>query len=155
MRWTLLAFGLMGCPGSPTEAMCEGEGEPGVRLGGGVGGIFVDIEPNEPLTLAAAAQGGNGVRVNVRTTGLDTRDPMDVEVAGWLGGQESAVFVFEDVQLFCQDDGEGMVEGLTVGFEQGLAFSDLDGQTADLVVTATDSSGASAEARVTVLLEAP
>ncbi len=155
MRWKWMTAGLLACSGPSVEAMCEGEGDANVRLGTGVGGVFVDIETDDTLTLAAAAQGGNGVRVNVRTSGLDTREPMDVEVAGWLDGAESAVFTFEDTQLFCQDDGEGMVEGLTVGFEQGLAFADLDGLTADLVVTATDTAGTTATATVTVALEAP
>jgi hypothetical protein len=156
MRLILTSILLAGCPGGPaTEDLCNGEGDPDVRLGTGVGGVFEDIVSDAVLTLGAAAQGGNGVRVNVRTAGLDTRDPMDIEVSGWLDGVESATFVFEDTQLFCQPDGEGMVEGLTVGFEQGLAFGDLDGRAAQLIVTATDSGGKNAEASVDVELAAP
>ncbi len=154
MRTIGLVLLLTGCPPEPEE-FCNGAGEPSVRLGTGVGGVFEPITPGTALTLGAAAQGGNGVRVNVRTTGLDTREPMDVEVAGWLDGALSATFVFEDTQLFCQPDGEGMVEGLTVGFEQGLSFADLDGRDAELVVTATDVHGTEAQGSVSVILEAP
>jgi hypothetical protein len=61
------------------------------------------------------------------------------------------------VQLYCQEDGSGLLWGVAVGFDPAIypTTTDLlalDGGDVELIVTATDSEGDTAEGRVTVEL---
>ncbi len=165
MWFLCMLVGLVGCTDSaPPDTdsadsgpaySCEGGvDDPSASLGTGSGATFVPIEDGQQVTLEVAPQGGMGVAVRVMTTGLQADAPVDVTLDTEIDGVLSATFVNEAITLYCQDDGRGMLWGVTVGFSEvdypTTDFSALFGQAADLVVTVSDSGGRSVTGRSTV-----
>jgi len=148
---------------SDVERMCLGElGELEVLIGEGIGGAFQELEDGAQVGLEIAPQGGFGVSVAVRTTGLMGDAPALVTVRTEIDGVESAAFTFEQdgaptQQLFCQDDGRSALgSGIAVGFSSADYtqdnLTDLDGVVADLIVEIVDERGEVAVGRKTVTI---
>ena len=142
------------------EISCEPEDHdaPGLVIGTGQGGEFSPLEEGEPVTLDVAPQGGYGVSVRAKTSGLNTDDPVEVLLETELEGEESGSFINQGTNLYCQDDGTGLLWGVVVGFDQDVfptpdALIALDGEEALLIVEATDVDGRSARGEVIVTIE--
>ena len=136
---------------------CADLGSPSLVLGTGAGGEFNTISPGDALGLAAAPQGGFGVPVRARTTGLVADAPVDVLLETEIDGVLTGTFLNEGVQLYCQEDGTGMLWSITVGFDPATyATNDdllaLDGQEVNLVVEADDGQGHTAVGEVLVVI---
>lgn len=141
----------------PVNDLCApGEGEASILLGQGVGGAFQQYTQGEQVGLDVAPQGGFGVTVIVRSTGLLAGEgqtaaiQLNVEIGDVLAGE----FLEPAVALRCGDDG-GQLTGIVVGFDPNIYKTNddliqLDGQEVDLVVTATDTEGNSATVRQAV-----
>ncbi len=169
-----LWLGLLACTGSkddtgpvdtgPTaEELCAGAGEESLEIGTGVGSEFVPMEPNSAMSLDVAPQGGFGVTVRARTTGIRSaaddlpHAPVSVELTTFIDGVQSASFLNEDVEIYCQDDGAGLLWGVVVGFdsEEYSSTDDLfrlDGVTTALNVIAYGEDGGVAEGWVDVVI---
>ena len=169
-----LWIGLLACMGSkddtglvdtgPTpEELCAGAGEASLVIGTGVGSQFVPMEPNSAMPLDVAPQGGFGVTVRARTTGIRSADsdlphaPASVELTTYIDGVQSASFLNEDVEIYCQDDGSGLLWGVVVGFDPvEYASTDdlfrLDGVTTALNVIASGGDGGVADGWVDVVI---
>lgn len=142
---------------------CMGNDAPTIELGTGVEEEFAPLENGAVVGLTPAPQGGFGVPVRVRTTGLrvadDTQDKAIVEAQldTVLDGVLSASFLNEESIAYCQSNGTGLMDGLVVGFDeeeytqQTLVL--LDGETATLTVIAYDGDGRQAEASIDVLIQ--
>ncbi len=177
-RWILmgLALSMAACSGdddmtgdtgptlSDEEFMCMGElGDAEVLIGEGIGGAFEELADGAQVGLEIAPQGGFGVSVSVRTTGLKGDALAFVTVRTEIDGVESASFTFEQdgeptQQLFCQDDGRSALgAGIAVGFDKNDYtqdnLTDLDGVVADLIVEVTDERGVTATGSKTVTIE--
>jgi hypothetical protein len=144
----------------PAETdQCGGEDSVSLQLGTGAGSEFYPLEPNDSVTLGVAPQGGFGVSIRALTTGLNTDDYVDVLLKSEIGGAPTGEFLSESVQLFCQDDGHGMLWGVVVGFDPDI-FPDndsllaIDGESADLIVEITDGNGKTAAGDVSVIIAA-
>ena len=138
---------------------CEGSDTVSVQLGTGASSDFYPLEPHDSVTLDAAPQGGFGVSIRALTTGLKADDVVDVLLKSEIGGAQTGEFLSEGVQLFCQEDGHGMVWGVVVGFDPDIfpdpdALLAIDGETADLIVEITDANNETASATVPVTIEA-
>ncbi len=141
---------------------CLGGGEPTIEIGTGIGEEFEALRGGEAVGLTAAPQGGFGVPVRVRTTGLrvatddEEKAIVEAQLDTFLGGELSASFLNEESVAYCQGDGSGLMDGLVVGFdqeeytEQTLVL--LDGEEPTLVVTAFDADGRKAESSLKVVL---
>jgi hypothetical protein len=83
---------------------------------------------------------------------------VDVNLITEVDGVQSGQFLNEGVQLYCQEDGTGLLWGVVVGFDSELfATNDdllaLNGQEAVLVVEITDADGEMSQGRVTTRIE--
>jgi hypothetical protein len=141
---------------------CESGEAPEVFLGTGVGGAFQPLEEGAALGLSAAPQGGFGVSVLVGTRALlaGADQTVSAELTAESGAVENsaATFTLEAI-LDCKADGpdgaQGVIYGVVVGFNSSLGNSDLlamNAQPADLTVTVTDATGATATVVQTVSL---
>jgi len=160
----LLLLGLLGCiddpdkDKTPVELLCEGDGEPSVQLGIGAGSEFVPIENGMKVGLDVAPQGGFGVSVRAKTTGLRADASVSVLLEPYIEEELSGTFLNEAVQLYCQDDGSGLLWGVVVGFDEDTfpttdALLELNGELVDLLVVVTDSNGTVGEGLATVEIE--
>lgn len=143
------------------EQLCAGGGPRGVEVGIGTGGsppVFTAFEDGADVGVIPASQGGVGVDVYVRTSGLKADDEVDILLVTEIDGVVDGSFLAPSKQLFCFDGGAGLVWGVQVGFDP-VQYPDLDsllpldGQVVDLVVTVTDSTGDEAVGRSTVTLQ--
>jgi hypothetical protein len=146
--------------GPPEDSLCIANDAPTATLGKGVGSAFIPYEDNEEVGIQPASQGGFGVPVLVRTTGLVAGSAsvadvqLNVEDSGALVGE----FLQENTGLSCRgDDVGGEVRGVVVGFDPGVYSTNddllvLDGTSVDLVVTVTDEEGNSATVRKPVTI---
>lgn len=150
----------LGCvgPADPErDALCEGAGEPSVTLGTGAGHSFDALEDGAEVELDIAPQGGFGVSVRASTSGLRADEAVEVFLEPLIDGESAGSFVNPAVQLYCQDDGSGLLWGVVVGFDPAV-YSDNDdllalaGQEVTLQVTITDLDGDAALGEVTVAL---
>lgn len=146
--------------GPPDTLSCEPEDHPETELiiGTGQGSEFTPIEEGSPVTLDVAPQGGYGVSVRAKTAGLNTGEAVDVLLETALEGVESGSFVNQGTNLYCQDDGMGLLWGVVVGFDPDTFPTPndliaLDGEEALLIVEATDVDGVSARGEITVTIE--
>jgi len=146
--------------GSPEEVSCDpaDHSEIALIIGTGQGSEFTPIEEGSLVTLDVAPQGGYGVSVRAKTAGLNTEEAVDVLLETALEGNESGSFVNEGTNLYCQDDGMGLLWGVVVGFDPDTfptpdALIALDGGEALLIVEATDVDGESARGEVLVTIE--
>jgi len=171
MKYSILIALLAGCPDKdkdkdredsgneqPDPVTCDPVETPTLLIGQGSAGEFTLLQDGDPVTLDVAPQGGYGVSVRARTTGLSTEGTVDVLLETALEGVNSGSFVNKGTQLYCQDDGTGLLWGVVVGFSQDTfpspdALLALDGEPATLIVEATDSSGESARGEVEVIIE--
>ncbi|NCG20347.1 MAG: hypothetical protein GWP91_15165 [Rhodobacterales bacterium] len=143
--------------GTTTVAACDGSGTSSVVLGTGAGGAFVELEAGDVAVLQKAPQGGWGIKVRGRTTGL-TDGTVSVTLDTKLDGVLSATFTNEAVNLFCQDDGTGLFTDQVVGLDATLYSSNddlfpLNGSDVELVVTVTDSNDKSQSGTVIIEME--
>jgi hypothetical protein len=159
----LVFFSILGCPGDikdkdPITLLCAGEGSTSVQLGTGAGSEFSPIEDGSKVGLDVAPQGGFGVSVRAKTTGLVADDSVSVLLEPYIDGESAGSFLNEAVQLYCQDDGGGLLWGVVVGFDPDTFPTNddllaLNGELVELVVTITDSSGEVGTGSVTVEIE--
>jgi len=163
----ILLFSL-GCPASKDDAgddtqdssgpSCDGSGQQSVTIGTGAGAEFYVIEDGDTVGLDVAPQGGFGVSVRAMTTGLKADDIVDVNLITEIDGVQSGQFLSEGVQLYCQEDGTGLLWGVVVGFDADLfATNDdllaLNGQETVLIVEVTDADGETFGGQVTTVVE--
>lgn len=171
MRWLstslpllcVLAASFSACGGDDApddDNLCLPDEAPTATLGKGVGSAFVPYEDNEEVGIQPAPQGGFGVQVLVRTTGLFASSSsvaniqLNVEESGSIVGE----FLQEDTGFSCRgNDIGGEVRGVVVGFDPSVYSTNddllvLDGTTVDLVVTVTDEEGGIATVRKPVVI---
>jgi hypothetical protein len=151
----LATLSLTGC-----TDLCEPSDSPTVELGRGVGGAYASYEEGEAVGLVDAPQGGLGVQVIIRTTGLRTEQSntataiLDVFIDDELEG----TFESNGLQLLCGGAEEGgSIRGQVVGFDQDLYptindFIGLNDQTVELRVSVVDLDGEEAAGSVVVTL---
>ena len=157
------ALAVAGCgpdDGPAEDSLCIANEAPSATLGKGVGSAFIPYEDNEEVGIQPASQGGFGVPVLVRTTGLVAGSAsfadvqLNVEDSGALVGE----FLQENTGLSCRgDEVGGEVRGVVVGFDPEVYSTNdellvLDGTSVDLVVTVTDEEGNSATVRKSVTI---
>ena len=115
------------------------------------------------MGLESAPQGGWGVGVRALTTGIsssvaDTPHATSaVLLDTYIDGELVGSFLNETVEVYCQDDGSGLIWGVVVGFDPETYDTNedllgLDGQDVQLLVEATDSEGRVATGTVDVLI---
>ncbi|MDG1137196.1 MAG: hypothetical protein P8N28_02950 [Phycisphaerales bacterium] len=153
-----LTWGCASSKQADEPGLCDGSGEPTVQIGTGAGSEFYPLNEGDSVSLDVAPQGGFGVSVRAVTTGLKGDDVVDVNLITELNGVQSGEFLSEGVQLYCQEDGNGMLWGVVVGFDPATfpdndALLALDGSTADLIVEIMDTDGDTATGRVAVTIE--
>jgi hypothetical protein len=161
----LLLTAAVGCASKDDSAAgdsaaygCAGDGDVELVIGENlVGGQFVTMTTGAIVGVAAAPQGGFGVFVSARTTGLVSDNPVDVLLEVEVEGALLGTYLSEGVQLYCQEDGSGLLWGVAVGFDSKIFQTttdllDLDGQQIDLLVSATDVDGETASDQITVEL---
>ena len=113
--------------------------------------------------LDVAPQGGFGVPVRALTTGIRSADgdephaTSEVLLDTYIDGALSGSFLNETVEVYCQDDGAGLIWGVVVGFDPKVWVTaddllSLDGEEVTLVVVATDPEGREAEGSVDVVI---
>ena len=143
--------------GTTTVAVCDGTGASSVLLGTGAGGAFDELQAGEVAILQKAPQGGWGIKVRGRTTGL-AEGTVSVTLETKLDGVLSASFTNDAVNLFCQDDGTGLFTDQVVGLDAAQYSSNddllpLNGSDVELVVTVTDGNGTSQSGSVVIEME--
>jgi hypothetical protein len=159
-RWLPLIWIAFGCSsdreetGLTVDELCKGQGPTEVRIGTGAGSQFTPLNNGDVATLEVAPQGGFGVAIRASTSGMRADDVVEIRLDTELDGALSDSFT-NDVQLFCQDDGTGLLTNVVVGLDREVykTLDDLiplNGQEVDLVVVVTDSRGESVDGRVTV-----
>ncbi len=142
---------------------CEGVGETSLEVGFGVGDEFQVYEDGALVGLDVAPQGGFGVPVRARTKGLRTIDgdlphaTSSVLLDTYIDGELAGSFLNETVEVYCQDDGSGLIWGVVVGFDPEIYATNedllqLDGQEVMLLVRAMDPEGRTAEGTVDVVI---
>lgn len=143
---------LFACDGADAPDPCTHDAPVQVQLGTGVGGQFIPLTAGQEVGLATAPQGGFGVTVLIRTSGLSAGDAAlaDIQLDTELEGELAGSYLQEDVPLLCTPEEGGTVFGVVVGFDPAVYRSNddllaLDGAAVDLVVTVTDESGASGQ----------
>lgn len=144
----------------PTNEDCNAAATYSLVIGQGAGSAFFPLEDGASVGLDVAPQGGFGVSVRARTTGLmtDNIEGIDVLLDVEYEGENVGSFTNQGTRLYCQDDGAGLLWGVVVGFDADLYPSnddliDFDGKHVTLIVTATDILGGTAEGRVEVVIE--
>jgi len=159
----ILSSGLGACGGDngpAGEDLCAASATPTAILGQGVGSAFVEYEDNEQVSLAVAPQGGFGVTVLIRTTGLEAGDNLtaNVQLNVESGGQLAGEFLQENTSFTCRGgDIGGEIRGVVVGFDPDVYKTNddllaLNGETVELVVTISDSNGNEATVRKPVVV---
>jgi hypothetical protein len=149
--------------GPSPEELCEGVGEPGLVIGFGVGEDFRPYEEGSVVGLDVAPQGGFGVPVRARTSGIRTVDgdlphaTSSVLLDTYIDGDLAGSFLNETVEVYCQDDGSGLIWGVVVGFDPETYATNedllqLNGQEVMLLVRAIDPEGRIAEGTVDVVI---
>ncbi len=144
----------------PEDSLCNLQEMPTATLGKGVGSAFIPYEDNEEVGITPASQGGFGVPVLVRTTGLvaSSSTVADIQLNVEENGTVVGEFLQENTGISCRgDDIGGEVRGVVVGFDPSVyATNDdllaLDGTTVELVVTVISDGGETATARKPVVI---
>ncbi len=165
MRLSLLLLtALIGCSsaapddsGENIDALCNGAGSASVALGTGAGGAFDELMTGDVAVLVGAPQGGWGIKVRGKTTGL-AEGTVSIALDTKLDGVLSASHTNEAVNLFCQADGTGLFTDQVVGLDPVLYETNedllpLNGTDLELVVTVTDSAGTTQSGSVMVEME--
>lgn len=136
---------LIGCDYS-VEQLCAGKGPVEVVLGQGTGADFEPFVAGEDIFITEAPQGGFGVTARASTTGLVTGAAVDVTLSSYLDGEPIGTFEWGYINLYCQDDGSGLLWGAVVPFDPDRfpdreALQELDGETITLELEAVDAAG--------------
>jgi len=151
---------VQGCVGAVTDAniddtestddtpefVCDGEGDVTVELGEGAGDVFEPFEEGQEVQLQVASQGGFGVGVWLRTTGLASGGSTDVLLETELFGVLSGTYLAENQALSCTEENVAKLWGITVGLDPDEYSTiddliDLAGDPVVLIVTVTDENG--------------
>jgi hypothetical protein len=165
-------FSLVGCSepkdsteetGLSTEDLCAGQGDSSLSIGYGSGSEFLPYELGAEVGLAAAPQGGFGVWIRAKTQGIRAAEGetphattavlLETRIDGVVVGS----FLNETVEVYCQEEGTGLLWDVAVGFDpEDYATNDdliaLDGQAVQLFVEATDREGKTASGTVDVVI---
>lgn len=169
---TLLFFGLvLGCSsqtqkdtGIDQEALCGGGGDSSLTIGYGSGGSFSAYQAGSEVGISPAPQGGFGVWVRAQTSGIKS-----IQADGTLHATSSVLletyiddelvgsFLNETVEVYCQDDGHGLLWDVAVGFDPAQYSTNedlisLNDQETKLLVRAIDEDGNEAEGIVDVII---
>ena len=163
LLWSLISLSI-GCKDGPDTGLgCEPTGEPSLVVGSGLGGDFYPFEAGQTVGLTSAPQGGFGVGVRAKVSGLvvdegDGNAPLPVLLETDLDGTLSDSFTNTGATAYCQDDGTGLVWDLVVGFDREKYSSaddliGLQGANATLRIEATDLEGNVASGEVDVVIE--
>jgi hypothetical protein len=137
---------------------CDGTGDLGLTIGTGAGDVFNEVTEGAVVGLDIAPQGGFGVSIRAKTTGLKADDLVDILLVTEMNEVQVGSFLNEQGTLYCQDDGHGLIWGVVVGFdpttwETNNDLLGLNGEIVDLVVTAFDTEGDEVTGRVSVEIE--
>jgi len=138
--------------GLSVEELCRGEGEASLEVGYGTGAEFWAYEAGAEVGLAPAPQGGSGVWIRAKTQGVQAANgdvphaTSAVLLETYIDGVLAGSFLNETVEIYCQEDGSGLLWDVAVGFDPLVyATNDdligLNGQEVELFVQATDGSG--------------
>jgi hypothetical protein len=145
------------------EERCSSEGNSSLSVGYGSGAEFWPYELGAEVGLAPAPQGGFGVWVRAKTQGIRAAEGetphattavlLETRIDGVVVGS----FLNETVEVYCQQDGSGLLWDVAVGFDpDDYATNDdliaLDGQAVQLFVEATDRDGKTASGTVDVVI---
>ena len=164
LLWSLISLAI-GCQKDvqDTAQSCEPSGAPSLVVGAGLAGDFYAFEEGQTVGLTSAPQGGFGVGVRAKVTGLvvdegDGNAPLPVLLETYLDGVLSASFTNTGATAYCQEDGTGLVWDLVVGFDRETYNSaedliGLQGAEATLRIQATDLEGTTASGEVDVVIE--
>lgn len=170
-----LVFGalfFMGCSstdeptdsGSSLDPRCEGGGDSSLEIGFGSGAEFWSYEDGASVGLAPAPQGGYGVFVRAKTQGIRSAEgevphaTSAVLLETYIDDELVGSFLNETVEVYCQEDGTGLLWDVAVGFDpEKYSTNDdligLDGQEVRLLVEATDRDGQRAVGTVDVIID--
>jgi hypothetical protein len=149
--------------GLSVEDLCRGEGASSLEVGYGSGAEFWAYETGAEVGLAPAPQGGSGVWVRAKTQGVQTAKgdvphaTSAVLLETYIDGVLAGSFLNETVEIYCQEDGSGLLWDVAVGFDPLVyATNDdligLNGQEVELFVQATDASGRVSAGSVDVVI---
>ena len=163
LLWSLILLAI-GCEGDQDTGLgCAPTGEPTLVVGTGLAGDFYPFESGQTVGLTSAPQGGFGVGVRAKVSGLvvdegDGNAPLPVVLETELDGTLSDTFTNTGATAYCQDDGSGLVWDLVVGFDretyQGADdLFGLQGAQATLRIQAIDVEGVTATGEVDVVIE--
>ena len=155
---TLLLLGAAGCADEAVEVEpCTAiSANPTFTLGTWTDDVFTAYEPGVELSLVLAPQGGLGVEVEAQSVGLG-EGPFTLTLDTEVDGENTGSHENPAGPAFCQDDGTGLFTPQIVGFFAILYKTEADiaslrDHTVELVVTATDDDGNTAEGRLRVLV---
>lgn len=131
---------------------CDANATAALRIGHSLFGEFAEYATHEEATLVAAPQGGFGVAIYIETEGLVTDAEVQLTLDVLYQGELYGSF-FSEQQLFCQENGYGMLWDVVVGFdaEQFPTTDDLlafNGEVVSLQVSAVDKAGTSTSTNV-------
>ena len=151
MIWLFVA-----CNYTPEE-LCAGKGPTSLELGGGESEGFEAFQPGDDAEIMVPPQGGYGLRLRARTLGLVTNNVLDLEMETEVDGELIGEFTAEEIFVYCQDDGSGLLWGTATPIDEAIFPSEedlvvLDGAEAIMRVTATDVQGDSASSEATVTM---
>jgi hypothetical protein len=116
---------------------CSGEGEPGVRFGGGGRADFIDFGDGDLLVLTEDSAGARGFWLEAMIEGIDMRDAVNVVYRVRIDGGPSEDYITR-VGLSC-DDLAGWTKGF-FPFDEDVDTTTLDGASFEVSgVFATDA----------------
>jgi len=93
---------------------CDANETTALRIGHAVFGEFAEYATNDEVTLVAAPQGGFGVAIYIETEGLVANAEVELTLDVLYEGKLYGSF-FSEQQLFCQENGYGMLWDVVVG----------------------------------------
>lgn len=146
-------------PDAGAPAGCTAGDAPKVELGHGVGGAFVSFTDGESVGVTVAPQGGYGVPVQARTSGLEANEDSraTVHVATEIAGEDAGQFILYQQPLPC-DGARGVLTAIVVGLDptrygSNDALSALDGTLATLIVDVVDGNDVAGHGEQLVTLQ--
>lgn len=128
-----------------------------MELGEGSGTEFTPFEDGQEVEIITPPQGGFGVTFRARSLGLVANNFVDLDMRTEVGGEVIGEYLYEDMLVYCQEDGSGLMWGTATpidhpDYQEAQDLEALVGQEARLVVEATDIDGDTAIAESTVTL---
>lgn len=142
------------------DAACTSADAPTVELGRVGDGAFEELTEGERVVIVIAPQGGFGMAVRVRTTGLHADDASraTVHVATEIDGASVGEFVLYQQALVCAGD-SGTISTVVVPLDPFVYTNNeqlqaLDGSTATLIVDVVDANDVRGHGAAVVTLAA-